>query len=139
MKKIILIILTSITILGILKISYQNKIIHLSYNVLQTDKPPSKSIDGDGLAVFYFGQECFEATQYPSLLHKNEIENLELITITKLLKLSYNIKQDSIEINEHKGVINIIPNDKLFENIFIYEKKNDGILRYPVKWIDQIE
>ena len=139
MKKIILIILTSITLLCKLSLSRQNKSIHLSYNILQTDNTPSKSINKSGLAVFYFGHECFEAIQFPSLLHKNEIENLELITISKLLKLSNIIRQDLIEINEHKGVMNIIPNDKVFKNIFIYEKKNDEVLRHPVKWIDQIE
>lgn len=138
MKKLFLIILSIVFLISHKRSEYQQGIVHLSYNITNSNVPLKKYLDNRGCVNFYIDNEYFKAIETPKAISKENIENIKLITIDSLIALFDKVRRDSIKIGEKKGVLKILSNSDIFKNIYIYEKQNERFFKHRVEWVEQI-
>lgn len=113
--------------------------INLSYNVVKNNSTTRKFIDDKGCANFYIGNEHFRAKEDPKVLGDKDIKNIFLVDITEFNKLASEERKKHINEGEKIGKIHIVPNEDIFDNIFLFERiENSKILKHKVIWIDEI-
>ena len=72
-------------------------------------------------------------------VRKNEIEKLTLNTLSEIIIYRNKLIDENIKNSEKNGKLKILENSEVFKQIYIFEKKNDSILKYPVTWLEVIE
>lgn len=137
MRKLFLILLLATILISNNTLENQRPI-HLSYNITNSNVPLKKYMDKRGCANFYIGNEYFKAIENPQIITESDIENLELISIDTLIALSNKKRRDSIDIGEKNGVLKILSNSEIFDTIYIYEKHNGEFFKHRVEWVEQI-
>ena len=138
MKKVFSILLLASFFICFQKDQRQMDTIHLSYNILESKKILTKYFDKKECVNFYFDDEHFESQETAISINSDDLEKIKLISIDMLIKLSNKKRKDLIKIGEKISSIKILSNSEVFENIYLYEQKNDGFFKYKVHWIDEI-
>ena len=123
--------------------SQKAKIANLSYNLNNEviSENNRKIIEKNGNITFYFNGNYFECKKNTELISvkKNEIEKLTINTLSEIIIYRNKLIDQNIKNSEKNGKLKILENSEIFEQIYIFEKKNDSILKYPVTWIEVIE
>lgn len=123
---------------------FQNeKIVQVSYN-LNNEKihENNRKITDDGEITFYINGNYFQHIKNSEIKEVSllEIEPLEFKSISDLIIYRQNKIKKEIEDSNKTGVLRILENSEVFEQIYIFEKKkNNTILKYPVEWLEVIE
>ena len=119
--------------------SQMTEIAHLSYNL--NDEPENgnyrKTIEKNGNIDFYIRGNFFYyySTSEIQYLPKNELEKLTVNTLSDMIIYRNKLIDD----NKTNGIIKFVWDSEVFKKVYVLEKENDSILKYPVIWVDAIE
>ncbi|WP_192348784.1 hypothetical protein [Algoriphagus sp. Y33] len=120
-----------------------NSVVHLSYNIKEPFKSVRKIENVNGNIDFHIDNEYFQYQEGKDEISKIEpacLEDIEIIDIGTLLRLSWQKKKELLEKEEKTGVIHVLTKDQTFDKIYLYEKTELGTIeRYEVRWIEKIE
>ena len=120
-----------------------NSIVHLSYNIKEPFNSVNKIENRNGNIDFRIDKEYFQYKEGKGEISEIEqacLEDIEIIDIGTLLRLSQQKKRELLEKEEKTGAINVLTKDVTFDKIYLYEKTELGTIeRYEVKWIEIIE
>ncbi|MCL7765503.1 hypothetical protein MPF19_18965 [Polaribacter sp. Z014] len=100
-----------------------------------------KIIEKNGNTTFYFNGNYFEYNKNSELINveKNEIENLIINSLSEIIIYRNKLIDENIKKSEKNGKLKILENSEVYKQVYIYERKNDSILKYPVIWLEVIE
>ncbi len=116
----------------------QNDGMHLIYNEDHSNIQ-RKYVDSEGRINFYINKEHFISLKKEENLCDSEMNKIVAVDINAFINIAVKKRQKKIEEDEKKGnTISIVPNDRVFDCIFIYKKKNNTWMKYPVQWVDEI-
>ncbi|WP_249989843.1 hypothetical protein [Polaribacter sp. Z014] len=123
--------------------SQKTKIANLSFNLNNEiiSKNNRKIIEKNGNTTFYFNGNYFEYNKNSELINveKNEIENLIINSLSEIIIYRNKLIDENIKKSEKNGKLKILENSEVYKQVYIYERKNDSILKYPVIWLEVIE
>lgn len=121
--------------------SQKTKIVNLSYNLNNEliNENHRKIIEKNGNTTFYFKGNYFEHDKSSKLINVeiNEIENIN--SLCEIIIYRNKLIKENIKNSEKNGKLTILENSEVFKQIYIYEKKNDSIIKYPVIWLEVVE
>ena len=100
-----------------------------------------KIIEKNGNTTFYINGNYFEYNKNSEIinLQKNEIEKLTFNTLSEIIIYRNKLIKQNIKNSEKNGKLKILENSKVYKRIYIFERKKDTILKYPVTWLEVIE
>ena len=102
-----------------------NSVVHLSYNIKEPFKSVRKIENVNGNIDFHIDNEYFTYQEGKDEISKIEpacLEDIEIIDIGTLLRLSWQKKKELLEKEEKTGVIHVLTKDQTFDKIYLYEK-----------------
>ncbi len=119
------------------------EIAHVSFNLNNEiiNKDNRKIIEKNGEITFYIKGNYFRYIDNLEITNalQNEIEKLDLKTILDLMIYRNELIEKNIKNSEKNGNLKILQNFEVYKQIYIYEKENGSILKYPVIWLEVIE
>lgn len=117
--------------------------VHLSYNFVRECYDLKKVNDENGIIHFYIQNQHFKSISKDSTFKESNIETLknnEVLNIYEFLKLVNEERERLIGKGEKDKTVKILFNDHVFDKIYLYVKdENNLIIRYLVKWVEEIE
>ena len=120
-----------------------NSVVHLSYNIKEPFKSVNKIENLNGNIDFHIDNEYFQYYEGKDEINKIApacLEDIEIIDIGVLLRMSQQKKRELLEKEEKSSVIRVLTKDQTFDKIYLYEKTELGTIeRYEVRWIEKIE
>ena len=123
--------------------SQKTKIVNLSYNLNNEviSENNRKIIEKNGNTTFYINGNYFEYNKNLELINvrKNEFEKLTLITLSEMFFYRNKLIDENIKNSEKNGKLKILENSEVYKQIYIFERKKDSIIKYPVIWLEVIE
>ena len=123
--------------------SQKTKIVNLSYNLNNEviSENNRKIIEKNGNTTFYINGNYFEYNKNSELINvrKNEFEKLTLITLSEMFFYRNKLIDENIKNSEKNGKLKILENSEVYKQIYIFERKKDSIIKYPVIWLEVIE
>jgi hypothetical protein len=115
----------------------------MSYNLNNEliNKNHRKIIEKNGEISFYFKGNYFQYIVDSEIINisESDVEKLNLKIISDLISYRNTFIEKHIKDSEKNGKLRVIQNPEIFDQIYIFERKNDSIWRYPVTWLDVIE
>ena len=119
--------------------SHMTETVYLSYNLNNEaiNENNRKTISKNGDINFYMRGYYFFYDKNSKLkyVRNNEIEKLTLNTLSEMIIY----RNKLIKENQKNGIQKMVWDSEVFKQVYILEKKNDSILKYPVTWLDTIE
>ncbi len=112
--------------------------VYLSYNIIESKVITKKYIDDKGSLNFYIGNEHFISNLAPKKINKNDLKCESLLDVKTLISISNKKRKELIKAGHKSGKIKMLNNSDVFKVIYLYEKKEDKIYIYKVKWVDEI-
>ena len=123
--------------------SQKTNIVNISYNLNNEiiNEKNRKIIEKNGNTTFYINGNYFEYNKNSELMNvkKNEIEKFTFNTLSEIIIYRNKLIDQNIKNSEKNGKLKILENSEVFKEIYIFEKKNNSILKYPVTWLEVIE
>ncbi|MCT4698235.1 hypothetical protein [Tenacibaculum haliotis] len=123
--------------------SQKTNIVNISYNLNNEiiNEKNRKIIEKNGNTTFYINGNYFEYNKKSELMNvkKNEIEKFTFNTLSEIIIYRNKLIDENIKNSEKNGKLKILENSEVFKEIYIYEKRNNSILKYPVTWLEVIE
>ena len=123
--------------------SQKTNIVNISYNLNNEiiNEKNRKIIEKNGNTTFYINGNYFEYNKNSELMNvkKNEIEKFTFNTLSEIIIYRNKLIDKNIKNSEKNGKLKILENSEVFKEIYIFEKKNNSILKYPVTWLEVIE
>ena len=123
--------------------SQNGEIVNMSYNLNNEviNENNRKIIEKNGNTTFYINGNYFEYNKNSEIinLQKNEIEKLTFNTLSEIIIYRNKLIKQNIKNSEKNGKLKILENSKVYKRIYIFERKKDTILKYPVTWLEVIE
>ncbi|MDO6814013.1 hypothetical protein [Tenacibaculum soleae] len=123
--------------------SQKTNIVNISYNLKNEiiNEKNRKIIEKNGNTTFYINGNYFEYNKKSELMNvkKNEIEKFTFNTLSEIIIYRNKLIDENIKNSEKNGKLKILENSEVFKEIYIYEKRNNSILKYPVTWLEVIE
>lgn len=123
--------------------SQKTKIVNLSYNLNNEiiNENNRKIIEKNGNTTFYFKGNYFEHNKSSELINveKNEIESVDINSLSEIIIYRNKLIHENIKNSKKNGKLTILENSEVFKQIYIYERKNDSIVKYPVIWLEVVE
>lgn len=100
-----------------------------------------KIIEKNGEIIFYIKGNYFEYIKNVRItnVQQSEIEKIDLKTIADIISYRNKLIKNNIKDSEKTGKLKILENSAVFKQIYIFEKNNDSILKYPVTWLEVVE
>lgn len=126
----------SLVLIATCSFAQENDTINLSFNLEKHSLDKGKVEFENGGIDFYIQNSVFsfDPTEDYSVLDISIIDRLEIVDFNQFSDIA-SMKTKELNINNvKKGYVNIIPNNKIFKCILLYENKDDKIYRYPVTW-----
>jgi hypothetical protein len=124
-------------------LSQSIKIANISYNLNNEiiNERNRKIIEKNGEITFYIKGNYFRYNENSKKINipKSEIEKLTLKTIPDIISYRNKLIEKDIKDSEKNEKLKILENSEVYEEIYIYERKRDSILKYPVTWLEVIE
>lgn len=123
--------------------SQKRDTVHLSFNLLEKSHKLKKYKDKENVTHFYINDDHFETlTNNPKFKEYKleDIKNVRILNISQLNILANQIRKELIKKGEKEKKIKILFNYEVFDNLYLYEKISDTLIkRYKVNWIEEIK
>lgn len=123
--------------------SQSTSIVNMSYNLNNEiiNENHRKIIEKNGEIIFYIKGNYFEYIKNVRItnVQQSEIEKIDLKTISDIISYRNKLIKNNIKDSEKTGKLKILENSAVFKQIYIFEKNNDSILKYPVTWLEVVE
>ena len=114
----------------------QTSTIHLAFD---KEANTRKYIDSKNRVNFRFNKEHFISLEERTT-NSDSVSKINFTPFNEFIYLSNLIRQKLIREGEKEGIIKLLSNNDVFDNIYIYEKISDSLwCSYKAKWIDEIE
>jgi hypothetical protein len=130
------IIFTKVLLICVLLINQEKSTVNLSFN-LNDEGGTRKEKNGESYEFFMYGQH-FESCGEKVEMDERTLSRLNVITVIQFLKEAEAIRSEKTENSATSKTVEIIFNDQIFDDIYLYVRENKEIYRYNVKWIEEI-
>jgi hypothetical protein len=118
-------------------------VVYISYNVdnKTVSEKNSKTVQENGEITFYIGGNYFECNNISDAkeILPTDIKEFNLKTTSEIINYRNKLLKEEVKKSEKSGTLRFLMNYEIFEQIYILEKKNNSILKYPVTWLEVIE
>ena len=136
-------LLVLFSIYSICGFSQDMNIVYISYNLdnKTVSEKNSKTVQENGEITFFIGGSYFECNNISDAkeILPADIKEFNLKTTTEIINYRNKLLKEEVKKSEKSGTLRILMNSEIFEQIYILEKRNNSILKYPVTWLKVIE